>query len=78
MGEGSEPQHKFDGKFTFTAAPNVPMVSVFIYMLMHDCAPSMCAPSMSAVLVLHSLLLLLLVSDLFRANLLSIGALCHH
>ncbi len=28
-GEGSEPQHKFDGKFTFTAAPNVPMVRVF-------------------------------------------------
>ncbi|DBA84817.1 hypothetical protein WJX77_007049 [Trebouxia sp. C0004] len=24
-GEGPEPQHKFDGNFTFTAAPNVPM-----------------------------------------------------
>lgn len=40
VGEGSEPQHKFDGKFTFTAAPNVPMVSAFIYIPMRDYAPS--------------------------------------
>ena len=38
-GEGSEFQHKFDGKFTFTAAPNVPMVSVVIYISMRDYAP---------------------------------------
>jgi len=41
--EGSEPQHKFDGKFTFTAAPNVPMVSVVIYIPTRNHALSTCA-----------------------------------